>query len=485
VAAGRRTVDVIPAWPVALDDPAPEVRLRRSRFALATVIARAKPGTFFYTWLALAYWPVASRHTADLIATSCAAVVLTALAFVRRAIYRRTDLHEVAPDRWRRITAVLAAIVLGTWDAFVGFEVWEHRLDTTAMLLIAVSLVLRASSTYIMAPDRYAHRVAMRWSRPPLLLALLLIDTPLGFITFGGMFLHWLYIEIQAKQLNEELWGRVIATESLARAHEQLKHEVAMREQAEAELRLAQKLESVGRLAAGIAHEINSPLQAILNSHELVAEGTERLFSLARARPPGDAELAAELDELAELVPESLQVAGDSLARVAAIVRSVRAFAQPNAGSGKSCVDLNQALLTTLTLARHEYSAIADVVTDLGELPLVECYGGELNQVFLNVIVNAAHAIAATGTRGAIRVASRADRDRVRIAISDTGCGVADGVRDRIFDPFFTTKAVGKGTGQGLAIAHAIVTKRHGGELTFDTRCGQGTTFHIVIPRAA
>jgi signal transduction histidine kinase len=137
---------------------------------------------------------------------------------------------------------------------------------------------------------------------------------------------------------------------------------------------------------------------------------------------------------------------------------------------------------------RQEYKYVADVVTELGPLPPVMCHGGEINQVILNLVINAAHAIAErnakTDERGTIAVSTREDGDTAVIAIRDTGTGIAEHVRGRIFDPFFTTKAVGHGTGQGLAISRSVVVDKHHGTLTFDTELGQGTTFYIRLPIA-
>jgi two-component system NtrC family sensor kinase len=163
----------------------------------------------------------------------------------------------------------------------------------------------------------------------------------------------------------------------------------------------------------------------------------------------------------------------------------MKEFAHPGHRE-KSPADLNQALQATLIIARNEYKYVADVETELGELPPVLCYVGDLNQVFLNLLVNAAHAIgdvvSGTGARGAIRVRTAHDGDTVRIEIEDTGCGIPAAIRDRIFDPFFTTKEVGKGSGQGLAIARSIVVDKHNGSLTCESEEGKGTTFIIRLP---
>ena len=165
----------------------------------------------------------------------------------------------------------------------------------------------------------------------------------------------------------------------------------------------------------------------------------------------------------------------------------MKAFAHSDRGQ-QSHVDINAAISSTLTVARHELDSVAETVTQFGELPPVPCYPGDLNHVFLNLLVNAAHAIgetmASTNRRGRITVVTRSEDAKVIVSISDTGGGISDETRPHIFEPFFTTKAVGKGSGQGLALAHGIVVEKHGGFITLETEVGRGTTFHVRLPVA-
>jgi len=284
-------------------------------------------------------------------------------------------------------------------------------------------------------------------------------------------------------------------------AHELLKAEIAVRERVEIELRAAQKLEALGRIASGVAHEINTPIQFVGDSVRFVQAGVADMLSLcklngdvrgadddvARTRAIVAADLAeqeADLPYLLENLPQALARASDGIDRVALIVRSMKQFAHPDS-SGRTETDLNQAIAATLAIARHEYKLVADIETELGELPRVTCNPGEINQVLLNIVVNAAHAIASVvGTsqrRGKIRIQSRRIGDHVDIAIGDTGTGIPAAIRHQIFDPYFTTKEVGRGTGQGLAIARVLIENHHG-KLTFETELGRGTTFHIRLP---
>jgi len=271
----------------------------------------------------------------------------------------------------------------------------------------------------------------------------------------------------------------------------------------ENELAQAQKLESVGRLAAGVAHEINTPVQFVSDSVSFVREAMDDLSQIVdryrelrtateqganvaeAAKAVEEAEDDADLDYILENAPVALDRARDGLGRVAAIVRSMKEFAHPDRKE-MAQVDINQAILSTLVIATNEYKYVADVETAFGDLPLVNCYAGEINQVVLNLIVNAAHAIGdvvkGTDQKGRIRVSTRVLDEQVEISIADTGKGIPVDVRARIFDPFFTTKEVGKGTGQGLAIARSVVVEKHGGTLHFETEVGQGTTFFIRLP---
>jgi PAS domain S-box-containing protein len=278
--------------------------------------------------------------------------------------------------------------------------------------------------------------------------------------------------------------------------------DISERKRIEAELRQAQKLESVGRLAAGVAHEINTPVQFVSDSVQFVREtmsdlcqviaGQRAVCAAVFAGEPWHDALASvsafeaeiEIDELLVRVPAALDLARDGLDRVTAIVRSMKMFAHTH--RQMALANLTDAIRATLIVAASEYKMVADLVLDLGELPLVTCHLSDINQVILNLVVNAAHAItdryAETKQRGRLVVSTRCSGNEVVISISDTGGGIPETVRERIFDPFFTTKEVGRGTGQGLAIARSVVCDTHGGQLTFETELGQGTTFHVRLP---
>lgn len=282
--------------------------------------------------------------------------------------------------------------------------------------------------------------------------------------------------------------------------------DITAQKKLEVELQQAQRLESIGRLAAGIAHEINTPVQFVGDNchflHDSMREltsvlGTYRqcLGQVAAGHIAGTealsrveaAERAVDVEFLIENIPLATTRSLEGLDRVATIVRAMKEFSHPGDAAPVEA-DINAALASTLIVCKNEYKYVADVETTFGNILPVSCYIGALNQAFLNIIVNAAHAIgeANSGTerRGLISISTRLEADYVVIAIRDTGGGISEENRTKVFDPFFTTKEVGKGTGQGLAIARSVVVDRHGGTLQFETCPGVGTTFFIRLPIA-
>ncbi|MFT3698635.1 MAG: ATP-binding protein [Kofleriaceae bacterium] len=295
-----------------------------------------------------------------------------------------------------------------------------------------------------------------------------------------GILIIGTIISVVAAYLGEALelatQQRTRAEEALASLHEEMERRVAL----EKELLQSQKLESVGRLAAGIAHEINTPVQYVGDSLHFISDAVDELFDTTNRSQD-------DVDYLREEVPKALALAETGLERVVTIVRSMKVFAHPDESS-KQATDLNRALASTLVLATNEYKYVADLVTEWADIPFVRCFASEINQVVLNMVVNSAHAIeeafARTQQRGTLFVGTRLAGDRVVITVRDTGSGIPVAIRDRIFDPFFTTKEVGKGTGQGLSIARQIVVDKHGGTVTFESEEGVGTTFFISLPIA-
>jgi len=299
--------------------------------------------------------------------------------------------------------------------------------------------------------------------------------------------------------------GTVVGLVGIGHDITERKRVEAERAQMELQLRQAQKLESVGRLAAGIAHEINTPTQYIGDNIHFLQDAFEMLQKTLVAlepllRAPKNEGIpssmlaefqatfdASDLPYLMDEVPKAIQQSLEGVARVSNIVSAMKDFSHPNAAE-KTAADLNRAINSTLTVCRNEWKYVADLATDFDpNLPLVPCLLGEFNQVVLNLVVNAAHAIADAvkeGEKGAIHVSTRQDGEWIEIRVSDTGTGIPEKIRSRVFDPFFTTKEVGKGTGQGLAIAHSVITEKHGGTIHFETQLGKGTTFILRLPIA-
>ena len=269
----------------------------------------------------------------------------------------------------------------------------------------------------------------------------------------------------------------------------------------------SQKLESIGQLAAGIAHEINTPTQfvgdntmflnesfidvlRVLQEYQTLLESVKAGTCSAAVVEACEAAIReADLNYLLSEIPQAIFQSLEGISRVGTIVQAMKEFAHPGTHE-KIAVNLNNAIRSTVTVASNEWKYVADMRTNLDEsLPPVPCLVGQFNQVVLNIIVNAAHAIAdivkGTGTKGTITVSTRREGDSAEIRIADTGGGIPEAIRSKIFDPFFTTKEVGKGTGQGLAIARSVVVDKHGGTITAESELGQGTTFVIRLPLAS
>ncbi|MDD2466444.1 MAG: PAS domain S-box protein [Desulfobulbus sp.] len=263
------------------------------------------------------------------------------------------------------------------------------------------------------------------------------------------------------------------------------------------QLLLSQKLEAIGQLAAGIAHEINTPMQYIQNNlaffNQAFADIKKLLVAIIKieANSPSDTLAAplqdANLDFLLTEIPECLEEVQAGIRRIVHIISALREFSHPGTNE-RVDIDINHALENAIIVCRSEWKYVAELDANLAlELPLVSCYPDQLNQVFLNLLVNAAHAIGKAKEtdperHGRILVSTHHDSKWVEIRISDNGSGIPKNIRQRIFDPFFTTKEIGKGTGQGLAIAHNIVVKKHGGQINCTSATGEGTVFSVRLP---
>ncbi|MGZ6317472.1 MAG: PAS domain S-box protein, partial [Anaerolineales bacterium] len=281
-----------------------------------------------------------------------------------------------------------------------------------------------------------------------------------------------------------------------------VKEDITEKRTLESQLRHAQKMEGIGQLAAGIAHEINTPIQFVMDNlmflndswksvYELVQQYRSAVHGAAEHLPPGvepglqQAERSCDLEFITAEVPRAIDQSLDGARRVAKIVRAMKEFSHPDSAE-KTATDINKAIESTITVARNEWKYVSEVVKEFdASLPAVVCYPGDINQVVLNLIVNAAHAIkdkVKDSEKGQITVRTHNQGELVQISVTDSGSGIPEAIRNRVFDPFFTTKEVGKGTGQGLALAYSIVVKKHGGKIWFETEVGKGTTFFITLP---
>ena len=275
--------------------------------------------------------------------------------------------------------------------------------------------------------------------------------------------------------------------------------------QVEIDLRHAQKMESIGNLAAGMAHEINTPLQS-MHSNVLfldeafssLSEWHRQVSEIQKGNLPSACVTALnEVNEKADLnyffteIPVAVRQSNEAMERVTEIVSAMKEFSRPRE-VGATRIDLNLAINSTLTVCRSEWKSVAELVTCFEKnLPLVSCVASDINQVILNLVINAVHAIATSQSGlqnqekppiGIITVSTRQDGDWVEVKVSDTGSGMSDDVKSHIFDPFYTTKEVGKGTGLGLLIAYTIIEKKHGGKIGFESELGKGTTFFFRLP---
>ncbi len=282
-------------------------------------------------------------------------------------------------------------------------------------------------------------------------------------------------------------------------------NDITERKRLETQLLQSQKLEAIGQLAAGIAHEINTPMQYVGDNTRFLKESFENLIGLLNkssqllgskqdgffnpnlVEETAQAFLSSDLEFLSREIPVAIAQTLEGISRVSEIVRAMKEFSHPS-DQEKTETNINEAILNTITVARNEWKYVADTETVLDpNLPPVPCLRGEFNQVILNLLVNAAHAIGdvvgdGSERKGKITVVTRQEGNWVQITVADTGTGIAPEIHSKIFDPFFTTKEVGKGSGQGLAIAHDVIVKKHGGILTFETEVGKGTRFMVRLP---
>ncbi|MFL5831217.1 MAG: PAS domain S-box protein [Solirubrobacteraceae bacterium] len=299
-------------------------------------------------------------------------------------------------------------------------------------------------------------------------------------------------------QVDDPVIGAVLVTARDITDRKMLEQE---RERLELERRVSQRLEAVGQLSAGIAHEINTPMQFVGDSVTFLREAVDELLTLTnvyhdllhsaeaidrdeRQRRAFEAEDLADLEYLCDRIPKAFGRTVDGIDRVTSIVSAMKRFSHTSSAAA-SPADLNEAIETTLAVCRNEYKYVADIELALGELPVVTCNIGELNQVFLNLVINSAQAISeqvdGSDRRGRIAIATRVEDDDAVVEIADNGPGIPPELQDRIHEPFFTTKEIGQGSGQGLALARTTM-EQHSGSIECTSAPDEGTTFTLRIP---
>ncbi|NKI97503.1 ATP-binding protein [Rhizobacter sp. SG703] len=284
-----------------------------------------------------------------------------------------------------------------------------------------------------------------------------------------------------------------VQIEALLRANEELTELNRKLSEAQDKLVQSEKLASIGQLAAGVAHEINNPIGFIFSNFGTLEKYLAQLFGMLAAYEAAEPGLAGtpaaaqllrmreeiELDYLKDDIPALMTESKDGIQRVRKIVQDLKDFSRVDARQEWEWVSLHTGIDSTLNIVNNEIKYKADVVKRYGELPDVECLPSELNQVFMNLLVNAAHAISAE--RGTITISTGTAGDMAWVEVADNGSGIAPENLKRIFDPFFTTKPVGKGTGLGLSLSYGIV-KKHGGRIEVNSEPGRGTAFRVSVP---
>jgi two-component system NtrC family sensor kinase len=305
---------------------------------------------------------------------------------------------------------------------------------------------------------------------------------------------------VQARTADLTIANQRLTAEIIERKHSE--HE---RQMMEVQLRQSQKLEAIGQMAAGVAHEINTPLQyvsdntrflqdafaginTVLATHKMLIETCKNGALTTATIAEAEAGFAAgDMEYLCAQIPAAIEETLAGVGRVTKIVRAMKEFSHPGS-TEKAAADLNRAIESTVTVAHNEWKYVAEVKLELSpDLPPVWCFIGEFNQCILNLLVNAAHAIgdavkATPGSMGTITIKTLRDGNFVEVRVTDTGTGIPESARPHIFEPFFTTKDVGKGTGQGLSIIYGSIVKRHEGTVRFETETGRGTSFILRLP---
>ena len=300
-------------------------------------------------------------------------------------------------------------------------------------------------------------------------------------------------LELAMQRLEEDIRKREAAEAELMRRNAELTELNARLSMAQEQLVQSEKLASIGQLAAGVAHEINNPIGYVFSNFETLGTYIARMLEMFKAYQEAEDSIVApdvlarlramragiDLDYLIEDIPVLMAESREGISRVRKIVQDLKDFSRVDANQEWQWANLHAGIDSTLNIVSNEVKYKADVVREYGDIPEIECLPSQLNQVFMNIIVNGAHAI--SGARGRTTTRPAAAGDHVWVEISDNGSGISREHLPRIFDPFFTTKAIGSGTGLGLSLSYGIIQKHHG-QIEVQSEAGQGTTFRITLP---
>jgi len=452
------------------------------RFEQTTKL-RVPGSTWLLGWNRTPNFPSASRMPSALVAGCTALLTLLLAAFVVTLQSSR-----------RRATALIDRIIESTHDGILVLE-----LDGRARFVSSSALRLLAGDDGETDLSRFSW--TKLWNGADRDKALKALEQARAgtMIAFEG----------QCADLRGSIRSWDVSVSPIKEANEVqglvcVLRDITDRKQLESQLAHAQKLESIGQLAAGIAHEINTPIQYVGDNTRFLKDAVAGLLKLAGACDhcvseydghtlPREAIAAVhtalkevDLEFLKEETPKAIEQSLDGVTRVAAIVRAMKEFSHP--GAERTATDLNHAIHNTTLVSKNEWKYVADLIEEFDpSLPPVPCIAGEINQVILNLIVNAAHAIEDVvkdrrGEKGTIMIRTRREGDSARIEVHDTGTGIPESARQHVFNLFYTTKEVGRGTGQGLAFAYSSIVQKHRGAIWFETEVGVGTTFIVRLP---